>query len=169
MLTRQKKEEIVKNLKEKISQMKSFVLIDYTGMKVAEMARLRRDLKKDDAELKVTKRRLLNIALKESDLNINPLFFKGQMAIVFGYGDEIAPAKILNSYIRAGKPIKILAGLIGDRYFNDKEVISLARLPGKEELLAKLVDTVFAPLSGLINVLQGNIRGLVNVLSKIKK
>ena len=94
---------------------------------------------------------------------------KGQMAVIFGFTDEIAPAKI--SYLASKKndQIKILAGILGKEYLDQDRVMELAKLPNKPELLGKLLGTMQAPISNFIYVLNGNIKGLVTVLSKIKK
>lgn len=169
MLSRQQKEEMVSELGEKLAKMKALVLIDYSGMKVGKMSELRRELKKAGAELKVFKRRLVDLALKKSGSSLDVSRLKGQVALVFGYGDEVGAAKTVHKFSEGNKIFKIIAGLIGEKNLDTAAVTALAKLPTREELLGKLVGSISAPMSGFVNVLQGNIRGLVTVLSKINK
>lgn len=169
MLSRQQKEEMVSELGEKLAKMKALVLIDYSGMKVGKMSELRRELKKAGAELKVFKRRLVDLALKKGGLSLDVSRLKGQVALVFGYSDEVGAAKTVHKFSEGNKIFKIIAGLVGEKNLDAAAVTALAKLPTREELLGKLVGSISAPMSGFVNVLQGNIRGLVTVLSKINK
>ena len=67
----------------------------------------------------------------------------------------------------APENLKIVGGILGTKELTAEEVQALAKLPSKEELLAKLVGTLNAPVSGFVNVLAGNLRGLVNVLKAV--
>jgi len=87
--------------------------------------------------------------------------------VAFGYQDEVAPAKILNDFAKNNEHLKILGGILENKFIDKMSVISLAKLPSKQELLGQLVGTIAAPMSGMLNVLQGNLRGLVRVLSII--
>ncbi|MBI4812693.1 50S ribosomal protein L10 [Candidatus Falkowbacteria bacterium] len=165
MLTRKQKEETVSELSERLDKMKALVLIDYSGMKVGKMAELRRELKKVGAELKVFKRRLVDLAMKKSGLSFDIAQIKGQLALIFGYGDEVGAAKTTHKLSEGNKIFKIIAGIVGGNSLDAASVSALAKLPTREELLAKFVGTVSAPMSGMVNVLQGNTRGLVRVLS----
>lgn len=169
MLTRKQKEKVVSELGEKLAKMKALVLIDYSGMKVGKMSELRKELKKAGAELKVFKRRLVDLALKKSGLSFDIAQIKGQLALVFGYGDEVGAAKTAHKLSEGNKIFKIIAGIVSGKSLDAAAVNALAKLPTREELLAKLVGSISAPMSGLVNVLQGNIRGLVQALSQIKK
>jgi large subunit ribosomal protein L10 len=169
MLTREQKRNVVSELGEKLSKMKSLVLIDYSGMKVSKMTELRRELKKVGAELKVFKRRLVDLAFKDIGLDLDIGKIKGQLALTFGYGDEVGAAKTAHKLSEGNKIFKIVAGVVGGKSLDAAAVGALAKLPTREELLAKLVGAISGPTRGLVTVLEGNMRGLVRVLSQIKK
>jgi large subunit ribosomal protein L10 len=95
--------------------------------------------------------------------------FKTQVAVALGYNDEIGAIKILDKASKTNKALKMLAAVIGKDYFSGANLSALAKLPSREELLGRLVGVISAPISGFANVLGGNIRGLVTVLSKINK
>lgn len=169
MLTKKQKEQIVADLSEKAGKAKSMVFVEFTGVNVGQMSEVRRELRKNDAEIKVAKKTLINLALKKNDLSADLEQFKTQVAVAFGYGDEISAAKVLDKASKTNKAIKMLAGIVGKDYFDTAGISALAKLPSRNELLAKLVGTISAPISGFANVLQGNIRGLVQALGQIKK
>jgi large subunit ribosomal protein L10 len=166
---RQEKEKIIQNLQEKLSKIKSAVFADYYGLTVKEIQDLRKFLKEKKGQYLVTKKNLLKIALEKAELgNIDLETMKGGISIAFHNQDEILPAKILSEFSKKHKALKIQGGIIEREFVSLDKIQELAKLPGKEELMAKLVYLIKSPISGLVNVIQGNIRGLVCVLSKIK-
>jgi len=168
MLTKVKKQELIKDLKEKLTKITSAVFADYTGLNVAKMTELRRKLRNEEIEIKVIKKTLIDLGFKQAGVgNIDMKNMTGQIALVLGYQDEVAPAKILYNFAKSGEHLKILGGILENKFIDSQTVISLAKLPSKQELLAKLVGSIAAPMSGMINVLEGNLRGLVYVLSQI--
>ena len=170
MQTRKQKETLVGEMVEKIKKMKSAVFADYSGLSVAKMTELRAKLRKEKAEMKVAKKTLIDLALKESgQKETEPKKMAGQVAMVIGYEDEVAPAKVSYAFSRIDEHFKILGGILENKFIDREAVISLAKLPGKQEMLGRVVGTIAAPMSGMLNVLQGNLRNLVCVLGQIKK
>ncbi|MEF3692272.1 MAG: 50S ribosomal protein L10 [Candidatus Moraniibacteriota bacterium] len=167
MLTRSRKEEIVKDLTEKIKASKSVVFVDYRGVKTNEINDLKGRLKKEGTNLTVVKKKLVDLSLKNAKIEIDIKSFEGQLAVTVSDNDEVAPARVLSKFAKENESLKILGGVLGTKGMSSKEVSDLAKLPSKEELIAKVVGTIKAPLSGLVNVLNGNTRGLVNVLKAI--
>ena len=92
----------------------------------------------------------------------------GQVSVTFGYDDEVAPAKILYLFSKEHENLKLIAGLVNGELLSQEELINLAQLPSKAELLAKLVGSLAAPMSGMLSVLQGNLKSLMYILSNIK-
>jgi large subunit ribosomal protein L10 len=167
MLNKDQKKTIVKDLEEKLKTSKSVVFVDFKGIKVKDMTGLKRDLRKEGVEMKVTRKTLFNIALKEAGMELNTKAMDGQVAISISQKDEVAPAKIIFQFAKTNENLKILGGILGTKPMTAAEVNMLAKLPSKEELLAKLVGTINAPVSGFVNVLAANIRGLVQVLKAV--
>jgi len=168
-LTKVQKQKILKDLKEKVDRQKSMVFADFKGLKVKDLSDLRKEMKKKDCELKVAKKTLISAVLKEKKVEgINVKKLEGEIALGFGYQDEILPFKTLYEFSKRNENLKILGGLIGQQVIEQEKAVVLGQLPSREELLAKLVGSIAAPLSGMINVLQGNIKGLICVLKQIK-
>jgi large subunit ribosomal protein L10 len=145
------------------------VFADFTGLKVKDLGTLKTSLRKQNAEFKVAKKTLMKVAFKEKGIDTDPKTLAGEIALVMGYGDEVAPAKLVYEFSKTNQNIKILGGLLENKMLSIEQVMSLAKLPSKLELYAKLVGTLSSPTRNFVGVLQGNLRGLVTVLSKIKK
>jgi len=168
-LTREQKQDIIKDLKEKFGKQKSMVFVDFTGTKVKDISEARKEMKKSDCEFKIAKKTLMKVALKEKKIDLPEENFNGEIGIGFGFNDEVMPFKILGSIAKKTNTLKLLGGLIGKNFIQKEEAQTISDLPGRNELLAKVVGSISSPLNGLVNVLQGNLRGLICVLSAIKK
>lgn len=169
MITKEKKKEIIKDLADKLVRQKAVIFSDHTGLKVNQAQDLRQQLREEKIDYQVAKKTLIDLAFKKAGFDkIKIKELPGQIALVFSYEDEILPAKILYNFSRKNESLKILAGLVNGEYLEKETIIGLAKLPSKQELLAKLAGSVSAPLSGLINVLQGNLIKLVNLFKNLK-
>jgi large subunit ribosomal protein L10 len=167
MQTKQQKEEIVKNLAANLKESKAVVFSDFKGFRVKDMTMLRRELRAEGVTFDVVKKTLIDIALCDAGIEVSVKDLEGQIAIAVSGQDEVAAAKILTKVAKANENLKIVGGILGVQALNKEEVLALAKLPSKEELLSKLVGTLNAPISGFVNVLAGNLRGLVNVLKAV--
>lgn len=171
MLTKTKKQTIIKDLTDKFRRQKIAVFTDFRGINVAKLTALRREIKKAGAELKVAKKTFLRLALKAVGLDYDPKELEGEIGVVFGYEDQIAPVKSLAKFIKEkeNKTFRILKGLMEGKWFSGEETMGLAKLPGREQLLGKLAWVLNYPMQGFHNVLQANLKNLVVVLSKINE
>ena len=167
-LTKEQKKNIIKELKDNIAKQKAVVFVSVKGLKASELFDLRKQLKESNCLLLVAKKTLLKIAFKENKIELNEKELEGQIALIFGFEDEIAPAKTAYNFSLKNENLKILGGFLENQLRNMEEIIILAKIPSKQELLAKFIGSIKAPMSGFVNVLQGNIKGLVYVLSQIK-
>lgn len=168
--TREQKEKIVADLSEKLSKTKMAVLSDFRGLKMDEMEELRNLFYNEGMDFKVVKTILLGLAVKNAQVDLDISLFKDKpLAIGFGYKDEIMPTKVIYQFSRSHKNLEILGGILDGKLINTEEVKKFALLPSQEELYAKLVGGISAPISRMINVLAGNLRGLVNVLRAYKE
>lgn len=167
MLTKTQKENLVKDLVEKLAKAKSAIFVDYAGLTVGKITELRRKLKEQGAVLKVVKKTLIDLAFKKANLDdIEAKKMIGQIALILGE-DELAPAKISYDFSKSQEQLKILGGILNSNFIDSAEIVELAKIPSRQELLAKLVGSFGSPLSGMVNVLQGNLKNLVYLLSQI--
>lgn len=169
--TREQKEQIVKDLEQDITGHKAMVFIDFSNIDSSELFNLRQKLKDSGCSLKVIKKTLLektleNMKMKELLEKIKGI--KSQLALVFGFEDEILPSKICYEVSKTNENLEILGGYMDNEYLEQTKVLELAKLPSKTELLGRLVATLNNPVSNFVNVLENNIKGLFNVLKAIK-
>ena len=170
-LTKEQKQKQIKDIKEKVLNQKSMVFVDFNKVSSKDMFSLRTLLKESGCNLKIAKKTLIRIAFGQSNISFwNKIksAVPGQLALVFGIEDEVAPARISNQFAIKHENFKILGGIFENRFIEKEKVLALANLPTKQELLGRMVGSISSPMSGFITVLQGNIKGLVVVLSKIK-
>ncbi|RCW40303.1 MULTISPECIES: 50S ribosomal protein L10 [unclassified Halanaerobium] len=168
-MARPEKEAVVKELADKFTHSKSMVITDYLGLNVAEMTELRKQLREAGVDYKVVKNTLASIAADDVEMDEMNEFFSGPTAIAFGMDDPVSPAKILVDFAEDHEVLEIKAGILNGEIIDIDKVKSLAKIPSREQLLAQAFAGMKAPLTGLVNVLQGNIRGLVQVLGQIKE
>jgi large subunit ribosomal protein L10 len=167
-LNKTQKKKIIDDLKEKIEKQKIFFFVNLKGLKVKDLFNLKKKLKKVDSQLKVSKKTLLKLALKEKGVELDIKKLEGEIASVFGFKDEILPAKTTYQFSLENKNLKILGGYFEGKFLGAEEMIMLAQLPTKDELLGRLVGSIFAPVSNFVYVLNANIKGLIQVLKQIK-
>lgn len=165
--TRAQKEQIVTELAELLSEGKSFVLSDYSGMSVSEVQDLRKKMKDQDGEFMVVKNKLFKLALEKAGLSLENFDFTGPIALTVSRADEVASAKETYEFAKECEALEIKAGLLEGSMLSKEDVVSLAQLPSKEQLLGQLVGTLNAPISGFVRVLAGPSRGLVTALSAV--
>jgi large subunit ribosomal protein L10 len=163
-----RKEAAVAELSEKLASAKSLFFTDYQGLTVAEITKLRGELRKDGNSYSVVKNTLFRIAAGDLASQVES-FLAGPTGVVFAGADPVAPAKALKTFSDTVKKVGIKAAYIDGQIVDAKQVDVLAKLPPKIELLAALVGTLANPLRGLVTVLQGNQSGLVRALNAIRE
>ena len=169
MITKEQKKKIVKDLTEKAKGAKSIIFVDYKGLEVKDVTNLKKQLREAGVDYVVSRKTLIDIALKDAGIETSVRGLEGQIAVSFSNEDEIIGAKIIDKFSKINKNLKMLGGSLGMVILSEDEVKALAKIPSKEELLAKLVGSINAPVSGFVNVLAGNLRGLVQALNAIKE
>ncbi len=166
--TRAQKEVAMQALVDTLKQSKSVVFANFQGLKVSESEELRRLCRKEGVEYLAAKKTLVARALKDAGIEGNPKSFEGAVSVVFGIEDEVAPAQILAKFAKTHEAVKLFGGILEGSFIDSTKVTELSKLPSKQQLLGQLVGTLNAPISGFVNVLAGNLRGLVTVLGAIK-
>jgi large subunit ribosomal protein L10 len=166
----EKKRETIAKLRELLSENTTAIATDYRGLSVAEITQLRRKLGEVGCEYYVVKDSLTLLAAKEAGREGLIPFLHGPTAIAFSHGDISQPVKVLFNHIRSANiSLKVKGGITSDHIFSSEDISTLSTLPPREELLAELVGTMQAPISSLLLVLTGIMRGLVTVLEARKQ
>ena len=161
------KRQTVAELADRIRRCTMAVATDFTNLGVNDMTELRRRTRERDVEYRVVKNRLARLAAVEAGSPGFAELLEGSSGIAFGYGEPLEVAKILDEFIKATRSrLVIRNALMGGEVVSAAQVIVLANLPSKNELLAKLMGQLQSPVAGLMNVLNGPIRGLSIVLQR---
>jgi len=167
MLSRQQKEEIVAKLSDEIKKAPSCVLADFKGLGANDMVELKRKLREGGSTFQVIKKKLLAIALANNGIEIDPKDYEGQIAISVSE-DEVTSAKLIHETAKENENVKIVGGLLDGKLMSAQEMNALAKLPSTDELRAKLVGQLQAPISGFVNTLSGVPRSFVQVLGAVR-
>lgn len=160
------KAAVVNEIEEKLKRATAVVLTDYRGLKVHELAELRRELRAQGVEYTVYKNTLARRAADSSELGALVEYLQGPTAIAFGFDDPIAAARSISSFAKTHAQLSVKGGLLEGRVIDAAAIRLLAALPSREVLLAKLAGTLQAPITGLATVLNGPIRGLALALGR---
>lgn len=163
------KEAEVSEIQEKLQKSQSVMFLDYRGLTVSEVTELRNKMRAAGVEYKVIKNTMMRRAAQEAGVEGLDEILEGPTAVAFGYEDPVAPAKILVDFIENAKKTQLKGGVLAGRAMSQAEIKDLASLPSKEQLLAKLMGSLNAPVTGLVMALSGIPRKLVYALNAIKE
>lgn len=166
-ISREKKQAAVATISDLLGSSKLTVFAYYDGLTVTQTQDLRRQAQANQTAIKVVKNRLFKVALSGNEQlkHLAADNFTGQLLYAFNANDEVAPAKDLSDFAQKHPALKIAGAFNAEgNLLGAEEVHQLAKLPSKDQLRAQLVGTINAPVSGFVNVLAGNLRGLVQVL-----
>ena len=151
------KEEEVSKLAEKLKEAKIILLTDYRGINVADVTKLRADLRNTNSEYKVIKNNIIKRALDANGESGLDDLLEGPTAIVIGTEDYLEPSKVIYNFSKNNEFYKIKGGIIEGKVMTAEEIITLAKLPSRQELLAKLAGALL-----------GNITKLAVALDQVK-
>ncbi len=165
-MKREEKARIIEELTEKLKG-NSVVLVDYQGINVAQSTRLRERSREAGIEFMVAKNTLAQLAADRAGAEGISELLVGPTAMAFSE-DPVAGAKLMAEFSNEVEPFELKGGLLeGGRVVDAAGVAALARLPGREQLIAQVVGGIQSPLAGLVNVLNGTIRNLAVVLNQV--
>ena len=151
----------IEELKEQLGRAELTVVTDYRGLTVTQLQDLRARLKPLDAEFKIAKNTLTRIAAEAVGINGLEPTLEGPTAIMLAYGDIVAPAKVINEFVRTSHILTVKSAVLGTQVLPAKDVEAIATLPSREELLGKLVNLLASPMARTVGVLSGPSRSLV--------
>ena len=166
------KVEKVARFKEYMDSADAVILSDYAGLTVEQMNQLRKSLREKEVRYLIAKNTLLKIAASSSSNGLDQLaeYWNGPTAVAFTTGDPSASAKALFEFAKStkklGKPV-FKAGVVDGVFYDKSQLERLAKLPGRDEMLAKVVGVITSPLSALVGTLDGIMREFVMTIDAI--
>lgn len=168
--TRAQKADIVTKIADRFRSMKGAAFSQASGFTMEDADKLRQKAAEKNVQVFIAKKTLIKLAAQEAGVTeLAAAKFEGSILTAVGYGDEVSAAKLLKDLSKERETVKLIAGVLDGHMMSQQEVTQLASLPSKQELLQKMVGSLNAPVSGFVNVLAGNLRGLVTVLGAIEK
>jgi len=149
---REKKEQVVSEIRELIDNSKSLIVVNYQGINVETDTELRKIMRENNVNYKVLKNSMVELAMKDMDAEDFMQYLEGPNAFAFGE-DETSAAKLIEKFISDKKKLEIKGGYVDGMVYDAAQVIALADMPSKEELIAKLLGSLKSPVSNLVYVL----------------
>ncbi len=164
------KAETVENLRERMQAASAIYVVDFQGINVENLTKLRRQFREIDSEFQVVKNTLTRIAACAIGKDELTQYLTGPTAIIVCNKEIIGPAKVLNDYVKQkAVKMKIKCGLVEGQLISAQEVKLVANIPPRDQLLTLLLRAFQSPVSGFAMVLSGVLRNLVGVLDSIAK
>lgn len=161
------KQQAVADVADKMQRAQCMVVVDYRGLTVDEVTKLRTEFRNAGVEYRVIKNNMLKRAADSLNMEGVDEYFLGPTAVAFGYEDPVAPAKIMVKFRKDTDKTQIKGGILDGRPIDEAEVVSLSKLPSKEELLAKMLGSLNAPITKFAMALSAVPRGLAVALGKV--
>lgn len=161
------KRETIDALRAELDRNRTMIVSEYRGLKVKEIAAIRRALRKQDVSYRVVKNRLMRIAAQESPVGeaLSPLLV-GPSAIAFG-NDESATAKALLEAVKPYRIVRVTGAVLGTRAIDADGVTRLAALPSRDVLLAEALGAITAPLSQTAGLFDAPLRDVVGLVASL--
>ncbi len=170
MMKREKKEQVVQEVAEKIGRSQGIYLTEYQGLNVAKMAELRNEFRKAGIEYRVVKNTLVKQALQQLD-QVDRLAdgLKSTTAVAFGYDDPIAPAKIIRKFSKTNEALKFKMASIDGVVYGDDKLVMLSEMLSKTENIGRAAGLINNVVSSVPMVVNAVMRNLVSVLDQVAK
>ena len=166
-LTKDKKAQVIEELQSLFADSKMTVVAKYQGVTVKSLQTLRREAKSNGTVVKVVKNRLVKQAILNSDSlkDTDTSALKEMLLYAFNSSDEVASAQILKNFMKQESNLQFVGAITADGTFmNVDEVTALASLPGKNQLIAGIINTLNSPVRGVVSSLGGNLHGLLQAI-----
>ncbi len=151
---RMQKEQAVSEIKDMLEKSSSVVIVNYSGLDVDKATKVRSNFREQGATYKVLKNRLFKRAVEGTEFESLAEYLEGQNAFAFGLDDPITPVKILSDFNKEKEDtFKIIAGVIEGNFCDSEKMDQIAKIPSREELLAKFLGSINSPLSNFVYLL----------------
>lgn len=166
-LTKSDKQAVIEEVSELLKNSKMTVVAKYEGTTVKALQGLRRDAKENGTKVKVVKNRLVIQAVKATDnvKDVDTSALQGMLLYAFNGEDEVAPAQSLHAFAKANPSLQFVGAITADgKFISSDEVKALAVLPGKNQMIAGLINTLNGPVQGIMSGLSGDLHGILKAL-----
>ena len=169
-MKKEEKGEMIEQIKELIKKSPSMFLVDYRGVNVADINKIRSDFRKEGVTYKVFKNTLFKKALEQSGgfEKFNPQLI-GMIGVAFTGENFVAAAKVIKKYFDEKQKLSFKGCYIDSTYYGADQLNTIASMPTKDEIMAGIVGSIAAPASGIVGAINAVIRDLVSVIEEVGK
>ncbi|MDP3963747.1 MAG: 50S ribosomal protein L10 [bacterium] len=167
-LNRSQKEKQISEVTDLVKDARMIVLADYKGMSVAKSMQFRRKVREGGGAFKVVKKTLAKISLERAGFPADMLTgYKDTLALAVHDSADSALAKLFLNTEKDYPELKVVGGVFERRGISKAEVMAIAKLPSRDEMLSMFLNVLLAPASGFVRTLNGPVSGFVTVLNKV--
>lgn len=164
-ISKDKKQQLVADLNEILSDAKMTVFAKYQGLSVSELQELRHLARENNVKIKVVKNRLVRVAMGEiavyKDTDTSAL--EGQLLYAISNDDEVAPAQVLAKFAKEHQALELKGAFSAEgKSLNEQEVVELSKLPSKDQLIGQVVNMLTGAVNDVTNALSGNLHALLD-------
>ena len=164
-ISKDKKQQLVADLNEILSDAKMTVFAKYQGLSVSELQELRHLARENNVKIKVVKNRLVRVAMGEiavyKDTDTSAL--EGQLLYAISNDDEVAPAQVLAKFAKEHQALELKGAFSAEgKSLNEQEVVELSKLPSKDQLIGQVVNMLTGTVNDVTNALSGNLHALLD-------
>lgn len=167
-MNKKEKKIFVADMKDRLQRAQATFIVDYQGLHVEAMNRLRKELKQIGTEFQVVKNRLMKLACQDTEAESLKEHFAGSCALAITYDDIVASAKVLVDFSKDNEKLDIRIGQMSGKPMDLDAIKRLADLPGQDELLSQVLSAMKEVPTSLVRVLNGVVVSLLNVLEALK-
>ena len=169
-MLRKDREKIVRELIDDLETYNVVYFVDFQGLNVGEITELRRDFRKNNVKFRVVKNTLMKVAYDRLGNNVvDPSVLVGSSALALTKDDPISPAKTIREFLKEHEKPQVKAIVVDNSFFGPEKYEEFSNLPSVDELRAKLVGSIRAPIYGFTFVLSGLLRGFLTQLKQISE
>ncbi|MCP4229398.1 MAG: 50S ribosomal protein L10 [bacterium] len=166
-ITKEKKREIVEFITTRLEKSETAYFTDFTGVDVNNLNALRRSVRESGGRYFVAKHSLVKLAFDNAKVSVEREFIEGVNGLVIVEDEPVGVAKALKGFKDANKTFSIKGGLLEGSSVSEADIIKLAKTPPREELMAKMLGSINAPVSGFVSASAAIMRKVMYVLNAI--
>jgi large subunit ribosomal protein L10 len=163
------KEAAIREMSNELAGAKGVLLADFTGMDVETVTALRATLRDKGVRYLVVKNTLLKRVCEQRGLTSLTPYLAGPTAVAFSTESEVEPARLLVAFAKQHERPAVKAGMIGERFYTREEILAVAALPGRQELLGQVLGTIVAPLSGFLGCVNALLASPAQLAGELEK